>query len=177
MTERATQLLQMADAQLSELIDLLSAQGQAALRRPCPGREKLGDGTVAACASHTANNYLRIAAFLRDEQHASPAQVEVGSGAHRMPRLLRARGHMGGHTGHGDPYRADNVDLRDLLERLADAREALSVLGDLTELQLDSVAPAGEMKFCDGQRTLEQIVTSLLVHQRHQVDALCAAVA
>ena len=33
------------------------------------------------------------------------------------------------------------------------------------------------MKFCDGQRTLEQIVTNLLNHQRHQLEALKAAVA
>ena len=169
--------MQLANTQMSELIDLLSARGQAALRRPCPGREKLGDGTVAACASHTADNYLRIAAFLRDEQHAPPGQVAVGPGAHRTPRLLRARGHTGGHTGQGDPYRADSVALHDLLERLADARGALSVLADLTDEQLDTVPPASEMKFCDGQRTLEQIVASLLGHQSHQLDALRAAVA
>jgi hypothetical protein len=33
------------------------------------------------------------------------------------------------------------------------------------------------MKFCDGQRTLEQILTSLLNHQSHQLDALRAALA
>jgi hypothetical protein len=40
---------------------------------------------------------------------------------------------------------------------------------------MDSVPPAGEMKFADGERTLEQIIASLLKHQRHQVDALAAA--
>ena len=30
------------------------------------------------------------------------------------------------------------------------------------------------MKFADGERTLEQIVASLLKHQRHQVAALAA---
>lgn len=177
MTERAAQLMQTADTQLSELIDLLSAQDEAAMRLPCPGREKLGDGTVGACASHTADNYLRIAAFLRGEQHAPPRQVAVGPGAHRIPRLLRARGHASASAGHSAPYRADSVDLHDLLERLADARDALSVLAGLTDQQLDTVPPASEMKFCDGQRTLEQIVTSLLGHQSHQLDALRAAVA
>lgn len=175
MTERGTQLLQTADAQISELIELLSAQGQAVMRLPCRGREKLG--AVAACASHTADNYLRIAAFLRNEDHAPPAQVAVGPGAHRIPRLLRARGHTGTHTRHSGPYGADSVDLHDLLERLADARDALSVLADLSDQQLDTVPPASEMKFVDGQRTLEQIVTNLLGHQSHQIDALRAAIA
>jgi hypothetical protein len=31
------------------------------------------------------------------------------------------------------------------------------------------------MRFADGQRTLEQVVASLLEHQRHQVDSIAAA--
>jgi hypothetical protein len=31
------------------------------------------------------------------------------------------------------------------------------------------------MKFCDGQRTLDQVATNLLNHQSHQLDALKAA--
>jgi hypothetical protein len=57
MNERGTQLLETANAQTDELIGLISTGGEAALRLPCPGREKLGDGTVAACALHTADNY------------------------------------------------------------------------------------------------------------------------
>ena len=33
------------------------------------------------------------------------------------------------------------------------------------------------MRFCDGQRALEQVVTSLIKHQSHQVDAVKAALA
>ncbi len=72
MSERATRLHQLADGQLSELTDLLSVRAEAALRLACPGREKLGDGTVAACASHTADNYVRIAAFLRARTTSLP---------------------------------------------------------------------------------------------------------
>jgi hypothetical protein len=145
MSERATQLFEIADGQLSDPIDLFATRDESVLRLPCPGREKLGDGTVAACASHTAENYLRIAAFLG-----------------------------GRHTGdtHSSPHHAQGVDRQGLLERLSAGREALSGLGDLTEEQLDTVRPASEMKFSDGQRTLEQVVTSLLRHQRHQLDAL-----
>jgi hypothetical protein len=77
--------------------------------------------------------------------------------------------------GHGSNYGADHVELQDLLDQLSVARGALSVLADLTDEQLDTVPPAGGMKFCDGQRSLEQVVTSLLNHQSHSLDALKAA--
>lgn len=57
MGERGTDLLETADRQISELIGLFTAQGKAALSLPCPGREPLGDGTVAALALHTADSY------------------------------------------------------------------------------------------------------------------------
>jgi hypothetical protein len=148
MSERAIKLLDAADAQIRGLIDLFSTSGDAALRLPCPGREKLGDGTVGACASHTADSYERIAAF------------------------IDGRGEGRRHAGSAP----NNVELRDLRERLAAGRGALGVLSDLSDEQLDSVPPVSQMKFCDGQRTLEQVVTKLLHHQSHNVDALKAAV-
>jgi len=178
MSERGTQLHQLADGQLCELIDLLSTRDETALRLPCPGREKLGDGTVAACASHTAENYLRIAAFLRGEDHQPAAHGDRGRGRHRVPSFLRrTRGHQGGHDrhGHSAPSGAEDVDREGLLERLSAGRDALGLLADLTDVQLDAVPPAGDMKFCDGQRTLDQVVANLLNHQSHQIDALKAA--
>jgi hypothetical protein len=59
LNERGNQLLETANRQISELIGLISTRGEAALRLPCPGRKKLGDGTVAACALHTADNSRR----------------------------------------------------------------------------------------------------------------------
>ena len=44
MSERGTQLLQVADGQLVELIGLISTHDEAALSLPCPGREKFCDG-------------------------------------------------------------------------------------------------------------------------------------
>jgi hypothetical protein len=108
---------------------------------------------------HTADNYHRIAAFLQDQR---------GGGHTRIAKLL----HRHGKDKHPDNYRADNIHLPALLDRLSAGRAALSVLADLTEAQLDTVPPASEMKFCDGQRTLQQIVTNLLNHQSHQLDAL-----
>jgi hypothetical protein len=78
---------------------------------------------------------------------------------------------------HGAGYRAEDVAVSDLLDRLESAKHALAVLARLDDGTLDAVPLAGDMKFADGERTLEQIVTSVLNHQRHQVDALAAALA
>lgn len=155
MSERGSQLLQTAERQISELLAPISAAADGVLGRPCPGREKLGDGSIAAVASHVADTYLRIAGF------ASGGQ---------SPRLAEASRHDTG-------YRADPVDRPRLLKRLADARTALGVLAELTDEQLGRVPPAGEARFCDGSRTTEQVLSSMLGHQRHQIDALLAAMA
>jgi hypothetical protein len=146
--QRGTRLQDTADRQISELIRIFSARGEAVLKLSCPGREKLGDGTVAACASLTVESYERIASFLRGRDH-------------------------GGHNG---DHRVETTDLQGLLDRLSDGRTALSLLGSLTDEQLDTVPPASDIKFCDGLRTLEQVVSSLLKHQSHNVEALKAAV-
>jgi hypothetical protein len=163
MNERATQLQETANAQIDELIAVVSARGDGALRLPCSGREKLGDGTVAACAMHTADNYHRIAAFLQGQR---------GGGHTRIGKFL----HRHGEHEHQDNYRADDIDLPALLDRLSSGRAALGMLADLTDAELETVPPANEMKFCDGQRTLQQVVTNLLNHQNHQLDALKAAI-
>jgi hypothetical protein len=149
MSERGTRLLETVDGQISELIAILSSRDDAALRLPCPGREKLGDGTFAACASHTAENYHRIAGFL------------AGHGGDR----------------HDHNQSAENADLHRLLDRLSTARASLTLLANLTDQQLDAVPPASGIRFCDGQRTLEQVVTSMLKHQSHQIDTLKTAAA
>jgi hypothetical protein len=151
MSLRAEQLQETADRQISTLVERLSAAGKPGLVRPCPGREKLGDGTVGAVAAHAADNYHRIARF---------AGAIPDSGA---------QNHSGQRS---EGYRATQVELDALLARLAAARDALVTIAQLSDEQLDSVPPAGAMKFADGERTLEQIVASLLKHQHHQVDAL-----
>ena len=120
--------------------------------------------SVLACAQHTADNYHRIAAFL---------QGRSDSGQHGIARFVR--GH--GEGKHQRDYPAANSDLQALLDRISTGSAALGALVDLTDEQLDTVPPASDMKFCDGQRTLEQIVTNLLNHQSHQLDALYAAIA
>jgi len=175
MSERGTQLLQMADGQLSELIDLLSTRDEAAVSLPCPGREKLADGTVGAVATHTADNYVRIAGFIAADTTAPPS-----NGTHRSFRSIALRLGRHGRGEHGPcapgPGDGDTTDLAGVLDRLSKGREAIRVVAELTDEQLDTVPPASDMKFCDGQRTLEQIVTNLLNHQSHQLDALKGAV-
>jgi hypothetical protein len=149
MNDRGNQLQETANAQIFGLIGLISKQGEAALGLPCPGREKLGDGTVASCAMHTADNYHRIATFVdSDRTH------------HRTETHPHEHGKRKRHL----DYTAENIELHALIARLTTGRAALSALAELTDEQLDTVPPASDMKFCDGQRTLEQILTNLLNH-------------
>ncbi len=69
-------------------------------------------------------------------------------------------------------YTAANIDREGLLKRLAAGRNALRIMAELTDDQLDAVPPPGSFRFCDGQRDLELVITGLLKHQGRQVDAL-----
>ena len=149
MTTRAQQLGKTADSQIAELAAVLSRAGASRLGERCPGREKLGDGTIATVAAHTANNYQRIADFI------------AATRGEQIPRVV--------------PPRHADRGLDVLLDRLGSARDALTVIAQLDDAQLDSVPPAGTVKFADGQRTLAMVITSLLKHQRHHVRAIAAA--
>ena len=183
MTERAEQLSTTADGQIGELIDLLRALDQAALDRPCPGREKLGDGTIAASVRHTADNYQRIAGFVQNSDRMSHKDALAATGAHRIPRFMRAFGHApadhaerGPAAGqHEDQYAASDIDLDGVVGQLSASRDALRAMTELSDSQLDTIPPKDSFRFCDGQRTLEQVLAGLLKHQGHQVDALKAA--
>jgi len=153
MAERAEQLHSTANGQIEQLIGLLSSIDQATLRLPCPGRQKLGDGTVGALVSHTADNYQRIAGFVQTSEGAP------GAGQH----------------GHG--HSADNIDPTAVITQLSAARDALGRLAELTNGQLDAVPPKDSFRFCDGQRTLHQVLASLLKHQAHQLDSIQTTVA
>jgi hypothetical protein len=123
---------------------------------------------------------LRIAGFLQ----AAAEMLAAQPGGHRIPGPRPDRSHTsqpqakGDHTEgrHDGDYKAATIDLLSLLERLSTGREILNLVTDMTNEQLDAVPPAGSFRFCDGQRTLEQVVCSLLKHQRHQIDAMEAAV-
>jgi hypothetical protein len=183
MTERANQLHEVADGQIAELIALASTLDEAALRQPVPGRAKLGDGTVGACLRHTADNYRRIASFVQTSGRLAGAPEPGQHGARRIPRLLRGLGHGSpdhaehgpGDVGHDDLYTAETADPGAVVQQLSASRDTLGRIGELTDAQLDAIPPDGSFRFCDGERTLEQVLASLLKHQRHQLDALKAA--
>jgi hypothetical protein len=183
MRDRGTRIGDMACEQVSELIEVLSVHSREEMSLPCPGRETMGDGSVAACAAHTAERYELIAEFVRASSQERGAHPRSTRGRHLIPGLLGARGHTpGSHAerghdegSHDGDYTAENVDLDELLERLRAARDGFDQLAERTDEQLDTVPPAGSFRFCDGQRSLEQVLTSLFKHQGHQVDAIKAA--
>jgi hypothetical protein len=185
MTERAKQLHATADAQIAELIDLISALDDAASRRPCPGREKLGDGTVGASARHTADNYRRIAGFVQTSDRMSGEHGPAQRDAHRIPRFLRAIGHGPADHAEHDPgagehdggYTADTIDVGAVVEQISASRATLGRIAELTEAELGAIPPNGSFRFCNGQRTLEQVLAGLLKHQGHQIEALRSALA
>lgn len=82
MTDRGMQLHAAACGQTTELLALSSTLNAETLRLPCPGREKLGDGTIAASLRHTADNYQRIAAFVQtsDADRSVPGATAPNSG-------------------------------------------------------------------------------------------------
>jgi hypothetical protein len=180
MTQRASELHATADGQIAELLGLIAMLDEASLRMPCPGRAKLGDGTAAASAQHTADNYQRIATFIQTSEQMSDGHQPTQHGAHRTPRFLRALRHAPqDHGAHGPAarqheadYTADKFDRRAILEQLSASRQDFARVAKLTDTQLDAIPPKDSFRFCDGQRTLDQVLTSLLRHQRHQLDAL-----
>ena len=178
MTQRARELSATAEGQIDELIDLLRALDAPALRRPCPGREKLGDGTVGAAVRHTADNYERIGDFVQTSDRRSAA----AHGGHRIPRFLRALGHQpqdhashdhaAGAGQHDNGYTAKSIDVDAVVDQLGAARAALGRIAELSDSQLDAIPPKDSFRFCDGRRTLEQVLAGLLKHQAHQLEAL-----
>jgi hypothetical protein len=182
MSDRAQQLHATTDTQIATLSHLIANADESVLRRQCPGREKLGDGTVGALAVHTAENYGRIATFLTVDNRASAEHASGKRSRHRSPRWFRAPGHQtpthgpGTHN-HGERYTADTATSGALIERLSAARDRLKRMADLTDQQLDAVPPKDSFRFCDGQRTLEQVLAALVKHQDRQAQTLTAALA
>lgn len=166
MRQRAERLRTVVDEQIADLMGVVETLDESTLRRPCPGREKLSNGTVGACVRHTADNYQRIAAFVQTSDRTSSPQhparahyAEPGPGAGQ----------------HEDQPTADAIDLDDLVKQLSASRDGLGQIAELTDAHLDAIPPKASFRFCDGQRTLEQVLAALLKHQGHQVDALKAA--
>jgi hypothetical protein len=183
MSKRGQQLYATLDRQIAALIEVVNKLDQVTLRQPCPGRDKLGDGTIAASAQHTADNYQRIAAFVQTSSQRSGARRSTQLGGHRVPPFRRGLGHQPpGHAEHGPGarqddvrYTADKIDSGDLVDQLSTSRDALGQVATLTDSQLKAIPSDGSFRFCDGKRTLDEVLASLLKHQDHQVKTVTAA--
>jgi hypothetical protein len=178
MSDRASDLNRAADEQLAGLIGVFSSRDERVLRLPCRGREKLGDGSVAACAAHIARNYRRIAGFVAEQRDADPVCVGRPRGGRRITAPIGEASHVGGDRPrtHSHIPGAAEVDRDALLHDLERGRDDLSILAGLSDDQLDSVPDANEdMRFCDGSRSLEQILRGAFRHQQHQIEAIRSA--
>lgn len=177
MDQRAAQLFSQAEGQILALGALLAHIDESALGLPC--REKLGDGTVGALSTFIADNYFRIA----ESVHKVSSQAPATRSGHRIPPwAAHRRPQHRDAIGHDEPHAADDTytapfQLRAILERLTVARRCVQTLADLTDAQLDSVSRSGAMRFADGKRTLERVITGMLTHQASQLDAVRAALA
>jgi hypothetical protein len=177
MSQRAAQLFNQAEGQILALHTLLACVDESALGLPC--REKLGDGTVGAMSMFIADNYLRIAESVQEASSQAPPTRP----GHRIPKwAAHRRPQHRDASGHDQPHAADDTytrpfQLRAILEQLAAARRRVQTLADLTDAQLDSIPPSGAMRFADGKRTLERVITGMLTHQANQRDAVEAALA
>jgi hypothetical protein len=170
MSDRAEQLYTTANGQIEQLVALLSSTDNATLHLPAPGREKLGDGTIGALVAHTADNYQRIAEFVQTSDRTAATHRPGQSGGHRIPRFMRALGHRPPeHSDHGPGAAAE------ILKQLTLSLGKLTQVNGLTNSQLNAVPPDGSFRFCDGKRTLQQVLASLLNHQAHQVQAIESA--
>ena len=186
MSERASRLRATAAGQVTELIELLSSATEDALRRPCPHRDKLGDGTVGALIAHTADNYARITAFIADGERTTAQRAPARRRTHQVPHVIRALGHRAsdpqqhgpgahrgpGRHGHETQYSGAREKPDALAQRLTATRSALSRIADLDDEQLDAIPPKDSFRFCDGERTLEQVISALLKHQESQLTAV-----
>jgi DinB superfamily len=170
---RRSALVDMAERQISELLMLLATTDEEILRRPCPGRAKLGDGSIGAVARHIADSYERIAAFVTSVGAKLSGHAGTDRSGHNAPDTFQ-RIPDRPHDDHR--HAVDNVEPGALVAQLVSARDQLGHIAQLTNGQLDAVPLAGSFRFCDGQRTLEQVLESLLKHQQRQLDALTAAI-
>ena len=179
MMQRAEDLHATARQQIDQLQAIARAQSVETLQRPCPGRMKLGDGSLGAVILHTIENYQRIGNFAagREPQADDAPQDSKGarqSRSYGISRLLGAIGHRP--PDHGDHYSASSASPERLVTLIENAREALAPISALSVDQLDAVPAAGGFRFADGKRTLEEVLLALFKHQAHQLDAIRDAV-
>ena len=185
MTERGEELHATADGQIAELIGLMSTLDEATLAPavPRPGEARRRDRRRVRAAH---GRQLPADRGLRPDQRPNVRRARTDPARRSShpsvpprprPRTRRPRRTRPGAGQHGDQYTADIIDPNAVVKQLSASRDTLGQIAELTDSQLDAIPPKDSFRFCDGQRTLEQVLASLLKHQSHQVDALKTALA
>lgn len=159
MSKRGTALMAKASRQIDEMAEFIGALDEADLRKPFP--KDAAGSSVGAVAAHAAEIYHYLGRFLRDTGYV-PGSPATGNS-------------HGDDHGHAAPEAPPH--LPDLLDRLTGGKAPISLLGDLTDEQLDSVPPAGSGRFSDGRRSLERAIDATIAHQAALLVTLKRAVA
>jgi hypothetical protein len=156
VSPRSDSLADRIETRSRELTSFLTGLGEADLRAPT---EDPGGRSAGEVVAHLGEGYHEVLAWLgRAAQDPSGAADTAPAGD--------------GHHDHGGP-----VDVPAVVHELehGGVRWAALVRG-FTDGQLDRVPPATP-GYTDGQRTLEQIVTSMLEHQEAHLNSIRRAVA
>ena len=186
MTERGTAASRdrrPADRR-ADRADLDTGRGRASPAVPRPGEARRRD--VGASARHTADNYQRIAG-VRPDQRPDVSRPRTG----RSTAVIASPGSSARSA--TDPQTTPNT-TRAPASTTTSTRQTPSTSTPWSSssqppatrsagsrssptAQLDAIPPDGSFRFCDGQRTLEQVLAGLLKHQAHQIEALRSALA
>ncbi|MFF0018045.1 DinB family protein [Streptomyces sp. NPDC005374] len=155
MSERGTELMSKALAQLDEARGLLAEAHDSDLHRPYVDRE--GD--------HSANS-------------VGNAALHFVEGYQKIGRLLKGAGYVSasltGETVQGNGHRHDHdheAEITDVLKGLDAAKVRLTLLADLTDAQLDSIPPM-KNQWADGERTLLTVLDVIIAHQAGHLASL-----
>ncbi|MFD1537019.1 hypothetical protein [Nonomuraea guangzhouensis] len=151
------ELMAKVRRQLDESAAVFAALDDADLSKCCPDGDGETTGTVASAAAHLAEGYARLGRFLHSTGYV-PAAPEHGHG--------HGHAHGAGHR-HAPPP----ATVADVLELLHRVEQPVTLLGDLTDQQLDSV-PAKANRFADGHRTLQQVIDEMTAHQAAHLAAI-----
>lgn len=153
MSDRGTELMAKVLEQLDQASALLAGSDESALHRPYVDRE--GDhsaNSVGSAALHFIEGYQKIGRLLKGAGYVSASLAEGAPQPH-------------GHGKHHDP------DMSDVVKGLDAAKIRLTLLADLSDEQLDSV-PSVRNQWADGERTLLQVLDTIIDHQAGHLASL-----
>ena len=117
----------------------------------------VGGGLSASVARTFAKAGIKVALAARRVADLAPLAKEIG----------------------GEAFACDTTKRGDVVHLFGEVERARArgFVNDTDWNRLkDAIPPKDSFRFCDGERTLEQVLVALLKHQGHQVDAIETAV-